>query len=195
MECADCRASPDMKPNSRSHPIPYHVIFLSQGCTANIVTRNQATWTQLGWRVRWRKKILTMQTLRGNLSLTDSVWLRWLFTFALVTMRLEWPLNCFGVAPPRILCHPGGRGRGTLAGGDGRGRAGAGGRPPPPLRRGRGRAPCAPASKKPRNEYPVCGRSSWRPAPTQKHLNGIMTCYQRKLNDNKRKACTETGVW
>ena len=54
-------------------------------------------------------KILTMQTLRGNLSLTDSVWLRLLLTFALVTMRLEWPWNCFGVALPRILCHPGER--------------------------------------------------------------------------------------
>ena len=118
MECADCTASPDMKPSSRSHPIPCHVSFLNQGCTANIVTRNQTTWTQSGWRVRWRKKILTMQTLRGNLSLTDSVWLRWLFTFALVTMRLEWPLNCFGVALPRILCHPAGRGRGPLTSGE-----------------------------------------------------------------------------
>ena len=157
MECADCTASPDMKPNSRSQPIPCHVSFLNQGCTANIVTRNQTTWTQLGWRVRWRKKILTMQTLRGNLSLTDSVWLRWLFTFALVTMRFEWPLNCFGVALPCILCHPGGRGRGTLTSGDGRGWAGAGrsGRAGPPPKEGRGRAPCAPASKKSRNENTI----------------------------------------
>ena len=64
--------------------------------------------TQLGNNMNHRvcggSEIVSVQILRSNLSLTESVWLRLLLMFALMTMRLEWPLNCFGVALARRLC-------------------------------------------------------------------------------------------